>query len=93
MGKKYDVVAIVGQYKDRTTGNMKPRYKNVGVVVENANGGLTVLLDKTFNPAGLATPEFESVPLSLFEPRAKDDVYKPKQNYAPSNTAEDDVPY
>lgn len=68
--KKYDVVAIVGEYTN-SQGEQKPKYKNVGAVIQNTNGGLNLLLDKTFNPAGLAQPDKESVILSLFEPQQR----------------------
>lgn len=70
MGKRFDVVAKVGEYQDRN-GETKPRWKNVGAVITTDNGH-ALLLDKTFNPAGLAEPGRESVLLSLFEPKDRD---------------------
>lgn len=68
MAKKYDVVAVVGKYIDQT-GQEKLRYETVGAVIQNQSGGFNLLLKKTFNPAGLADPDKESIILSLFEPR------------------------
>ena len=68
--KKYDVVARIGSYTDNQN-QEKGRFENVGVVIQNKNGGFNLLLKKTFNPAGLATPDQESVILSLFEPKAE----------------------
>ena len=68
--KKYEVVARIGSYTD-SQGQEKGRFENVGVVIQNKNGGFNLLLKKTFNPAGLATPDQESVILSLFEPKAE----------------------
>ena len=67
MSKKYDVVAVVGEYTDKQ-GQQKKRYLNVGAVMSNDNGHY-LLLNKTFNPAGLAEQGRESIILSLFEPR------------------------
>lgn len=107
MAKRYDVVAVVGQYQDRETGQMKPQRKNVGAVVETNNGGLVLLLDKTFNPAGLAEADKPSIMLSLFEPRQKPseshsrdnppnqgEVYKPANPMpSPHDDLDDDIPF
>lgn len=99
MGKKYDVVAIVGQYQDRQTGQMRPRHKNVGAVIEQSDGKQLLLLDKTFNPAGLAEKDRESILLSLFEPRDSQQAPQPApqqpQQPAPQQGGEfnDDVPF
>ena len=66
--KKYDVVATVGEYQDRQTGETKRRHKNVGAVIQTEHGH-ALLIDKTFNPAGLAEQGRESVILGLYEPR------------------------
>lgn len=88
MSKKYDVVAIVGQYIDKQTGQPKPRYKNVGAVIQNSNGGFNLLLDKTFNPAGLAEPDKESIILSLFEPQNRAlQAMQPQQPHTPAPPA------
>lgn len=63
--KKFDVVAITGK-KDN-----KPIYKNVGAIVEK-EGKYYLLLDKVFNPAGLAEKDRDSVVLSLFAPKVKE---------------------
>ena len=71
MAKKYDVVAKVGTYTDKN-GEEKPRWLNVGAVITTENGH-ALLLSKTFNPAGLAEPDRESVLLNLFEPKKHED--------------------
>lgn len=75
MPKKYDVVAKSGEYigKDGTT---KSRWLNVGSIMENDNG-MYMIMNRTFNPAGLPNPENkESCFLSLFPA-------KESQNRAP----------
>ena len=77
MAKKYDVVATVGEYTD-SNGQPKKRYKNVGVIMSGDNGPY-LLMDKTFNPAGLAEQGRESIILGLFEPRDNNQQQAPQQ--------------
>jgi hypothetical protein len=68
MGKKFDLVVKVGEYTDGQ-GQTKGRFKNVGVMMEGDNGPY-LLLDRTFNPAGVGGNEGrESIIVSLYEPR------------------------
>lgn len=68
MIKKYDIVATTGSYTKN--GETKNRYKNVGVVMEK-DGKPFILLERTFNPAGLPNDGKESVLLSLYPPKEK----------------------
>lgn len=68
MAKKYDLVVKVGEYTDGQ-GQTKGRFKNVGVMMEGQNGPY-ILLDRTFNPAGVGGNDGrESIILSMYEPR------------------------
>ena len=68
MAKKYDLVVKTGEYTDRD-GNTKSRFKNVGVVMDGQNGPY-ILLDRTFNPAGVPGQDGrESIIVSMYEPR------------------------
>ena len=68
MAKKYDLVVKVGEYTDQS-GQTKGRFKNVGVMMEGQNGPY-ILLDRTFNPAGVSGNEGrESIIVSMYEPR------------------------
>ena len=95
--KVYDIVATVGEYTDRE-GNQKKQYLNVGVVLKGDNGPY-IMLNKTFNPAGLAEPGRTGILLGLFEPREREGQ-KPAQA-APAPQAappaaqgfDDDVPF
>lgn len=90
MGKKYDVVAVVGSYIDNN-GQEKKRYLNVGAILENDNGPY-MLLNKTFNPAGLAEQGKESIILSLFEPKQRQ--AQPTQNNQGEQYSDDsDLPF
>jgi len=83
MSKRYDIVAVVGEYTN-ANGETKKKYLNVGVVMQGDNGPY-ILMSKTFNPAGLAEQGKDSIILSLFEPRPKDS--QPQQS-APQQSAE-----
>ena len=70
MAKKYDLVVKVGEYTDGQ-GQTKGRFKNVGVMMEGQNGPY-ILLDRTFNPAGVGGNDGrESIIVSLYEPKAE----------------------
>ena len=67
MAKKYDVVAITGEYEKE--GEKKKRYRNVGMINENAEGHLSLHLDH------LVTVDDDGKPVSwfgLFEPKEKE---------------------
>jgi len=80
--RKFDVVAIVGRKDD------KPIYKNVGTIVEK-DGKNYLLLDKVFNPAGLAEKDRDSVILSLFPPKVKEQNQQPVKAAAPQTQSQD----
>jgi len=100
MGKKYDAVVATGTYTDRN-GAEKKRYKNIGVVMEGNEGGLYMLLDRSFNPAGINS-ERETIMVSFFAPKtdearqptahdeAKQDGWQPP---AAAAVVEDSVPF
>lgn len=88
--KKYDVVAAVGKYTDQQ-GQEKTRWQTVGAVLQT-DSGHCLLLEKWFNPAGLAEPDRPSVILSLFEPRPRESNQPTKPE--PSNEdLSDDIPF
>lgn len=60
--KKYDLAVKVGTKSDG-----KSRFKNVGVMMEGENGPY-ILLDKTFNPAGVPGDR-DSIIVSMFTPK------------------------
>lgn len=66
--KQYDLAVKTGTYKDKE-GKEKGRYKNVGSVFAGDNG-LYMVLDRTFNPAGVPNPDNkDAVLISMFEPK------------------------
>lgn len=92
MAKKYDLVVKTGEYTD-SSGEVKGRYMNIGVVMEN-DKGLYMLLNRTFNPAGVpGNADKDNIIVSMFEP--KDDGGQRKtQSRAPADvTNGDEIPY
>ena len=65
MKKLYDLVVKTGEYTKGT--ETKSQYKNVGVVLEGDKGPY-ILLDKTFNPAGISS-EKSTIIISMFAPK------------------------
>ncbi len=98
MGKKYDLVVKVGEYTDNQ-GQTKGRFKNVGVVMDGQNGPY-ILLDRTFNPAGVGGNDGrESIIISMYEPKqeggqpAQQRSAAPSQQRSPLPPLDDDVPF
>jgi hypothetical protein len=68
--KKFDCVVAVGEYQD-AQGETKTRWQNVGAVLQTDNGHM-MLLDRTFNPAGMVNPDGRTnVIINLFEPQER----------------------
>lgn len=72
MAKKIrELVVKVGEYQDRNTGETKARWANVGSMMQNdEDGSYFLVLDRTFNPAGVPNPENRAnVLVSCFLPK------------------------
>jgi len=63
---------VTGSYTHN--GKEKKRYENVGHVMQGDDGGKMICLKRTFNPAGLPPDGRDTVVLSMFEPRPRDDA-------------------
>ena len=102
-----DLAVKTGSYTDRD-GNTKGRYKNVGSLMESEDGGKFILLDTTFNPAGVPNPDNrDNVLISIFEMKDNDGGQRsgggatPRNNEGPrqaaqtrqSDVADDDIPF
>lgn len=96
MGKKYDICAVKGTYTNKE-GKTRNEYLNVGVVMEK-EGREFILLERTFNPAGLPNPDNRSnVLLSLFEPKEKGQAQPQSKSYdstpAHNDVDDDEIPF
>jgi hypothetical protein len=93
MSKKlYDAAVKVGSYEKN--GETKNKYKNVGVVIKSDKGPY-LLLDRTFNPAGVPNPDGkDSVLISLFEPREDKPAQETGGGGATAHSPEnDEIPF
>lgn len=67
--KVYDICVKTGEYTDRN-GQTKGRWKNVGAVMRGSDNNSFLILDRTFNLAGIPNPENrDTVLCSLFRPQ------------------------
>ena len=66
-----DLAVKTGTYE--SNGQTKGKYLNVGSVMEDDNGGKFIMLDRTFNPAGVPNPDNRSnVIISMFDVKASE---------------------
>lgn len=89
--KLYDLAVKTGEYQDRN-GNTKGRYENIGAVMRNDNGQF-LMLKRTFNPAGVDA-KGDSILVSMFEPKARDDNRQSAPQRQPGDDLDDsDIPF
>ena len=70
MTKLFDLVVTTGSYVN-SQGETKKQYKNIGIVKQGENSQY-ILLDRTFNPAGVPNPDNKDMLIvSMFEPKEK----------------------
>lgn len=67
--KIYDAAVAVREYQTRD-GQTKKQWVNVGAVLRYDDGGMSMILEKWFNPAGIAGDG--GVRVSFFEPKQRD---------------------
>lgn len=96
--KLYDLAVKTGEYQDRTSGQTKGRWQNVGAVMQSDDGSKFIMLAKWFNPAGV--PDLsgkgatsESILLSMFAPKDQQQQQQsapPQRQAAPQQSVQDD---
>ena len=96
MGKLYDVAVVVGTY--RQNGEEKFKWKTVGAMIEGKGGKQYIMLDRTFNPAGV--PDLENrgsdqIVMSLFAPKGSESSSRKPGGYKAPDVeyGEDDEPF
>ena len=62
-----NLVVKIGSYTDKN-GESKNKYLNVGTLMETADGNKFILLNRSFNPAGVPVddPSKETILISMF---------------------------
>lgn len=99
MTKKIKDLAVkVGTYQKG--GETKNRYINIGCILEKDDGGKFMLLERTFNPAGVPNPDGkDTIIVSMFDIGDKKDGGNHKgmtpQGDIPSNNPldSDEIPF
>ena len=79
--KSYDAGVKVGEYQDGY-GNTKGRWENVGAVFKDetrSDATPFLTLKKTFSPAGVPS-NGDSIIISFFKPKSKDNNSQPVNN-------------
>lgn len=101
MAKLYDLAVAVGSYTNKS-GEEKKRWKNIGSVVQTKDGGKVILIDRTFNPAGVPVEDGrDQIMISMFKPQeqqggdSKPAPAKPQQSGGSGSfdDFEDDIPF
>jgi len=88
MKRVKDLAVKVGSYtKD---GKEKGRYLNIGTLMQDDKGGQFILLDRTFNPAGVVDASGKSsVLVSLFDPQSQSKAESAQRD----DVAGSDIPF
>ncbi len=92
--KVKDLAVVVGSYQK--DGQTKNRYQNIGQVLRNDQGEEMMMLNRSFNPAGVPYKDgSDSIIISQFDPRDKDGVApaKPQQSAATASGSDDNIPF
>lgn len=94
-----DIAVKTGEYQDRSSGETKGRYLNVGALMKNEDGSVFILLQRTFNPAGVNS-ERDTVLLSCFDLREqgegggdKPPASRPSAARGGAPAMDDDIPF
>ena len=83
-----DLAVKTGTYE--SNGQTKGRYLNVGSVMEDDNNKKFLMIDRTFNPAGVPNPDNRSnVIISMFDVRA----HTASESSSPTPAGDDDIPF
>ena len=97
--KLYDAAVKTDEYQDRQ-GQTKGKWTNVGSVMRGDDGKMFLLLDRTFNPAGVRNPENRgNVLVSFFDPKAPEQQQEQRQEqraaqgHARQNDMDDEIPF
>lgn len=86
-----DLAVKTGSYM--VNGENKNRYKNIGSILEMDDGGKMMLLDRTFNPAGVPYKEgSDQIAVSLFDPKPREAEEAPQPS-AKRPPIDDDIPF
>ena len=90
-----DIAVKTGEYQDRTSGETKGRYQNVGALMKNDDGSVFILLARWFNPAGINSDR-DQILLSCFDLREQGEASSKPAGRAPAaarGADDQDIPF
>jgi len=95
MKKLYDLAVKTGTYEK--DGETKNRYENIGVIMENDEGGRMLFIKRHFNPAGVPFRDgYDSILVSMFKPKNVQEN-QPALEHPPQKNnnafSDDDIPF
>lgn len=74
-----DLAVKTGEYQK--DGHTKPRFETVGAMLKNEEGKVMLLLNRTFNPAGVPNPDnSETCMISVFDLKNSNNQSAPQEN-------------
>lgn len=102
MAKLFDLAVVVGSYQQG--GETKFKWKTVGALIEGKGNKQYIMLDRTFNPAGVPDMEGrggDQIVMSLFEPKERSSAPAPQRSAGNSQPRkshfpeelDDDIPF
>lgn len=88
-----ELVVKVGEYTNNA-GETKAQWLNIGRIMKNDSGSF-MLLNRHFNPAGIEVdPGRDSVMVSLFDPKPRDQQPAPQaQDVGGQDGLDDEIPF
>lgn len=93
--KKYDLAVKLTEFTDRRTGKSRNKWRTVGAVLDKGSGPF-IVLDRTFNPAGMPNPDDrDNLLISMFPPRSSRDEQDTdtEDQEQPDPDFDDDIPF
>ncbi|WP_300429002.1 hypothetical protein, partial [Candidatus Thioglobus sp.] len=85
----HDLAVKTGSYQ-AADGTTKHRWKTIGAVFKNDDGGAFLTISRTFNPAGMPLiDDRDTIAVSLFKIEDKPVATQPP----PINKLDDDIPF
>ena len=91
--KVKDLAVKTREYTDKE-GNRKANWQNIGVVMQNDDGGEFIILDRWFNLSGIPdfkNPNSTSVTVSMFDVNKQNNYQPPKQKGDTSHKGNDNL--
>lgn len=89
-----DLCVVTSKYTNRD-GVEKSNYLNIGAIIQKDDGGKFMILNRTFNPAGVPNPDNkDTLIVSMFDVKEKEGSATSTGSEEPQRSFNDeDIPY